>query len=137
MMLSFKEVAQYLANFSPETLSLVSRKITEAKAMAADGLTFEEVSTFLHGAIDDVMHSLANLDVAGKLKREVVLVMVTRLLEVLPTLPLPAWMGFLPAFLAQPVVRQFVMWFAGGVIESLYKRYINPLKFRLVPPPAA
>lgn len=140
MMLTFQKAADLLATFSPETLEYVSGKIAEAKKMAADGLTLEEVSDFLHGTIDEVMHALAEIastKLEGETKRQIVLAVVSRLLEVLPALALPGWLAWLPAFLARPLVRQMVLNFAGGVIESLYKLYIAPRMLRLVPPPAA
>jgi len=104
----------------------VQQFVTDARTLAADGLTLAEVAQLFQALIVLAVQAATQLTNAGAQKKDFVLQAVAYLYDAIaPSIPLPFFVQPF-RFLLRPHVRNLVLAIADGVIEVIYARLKAP-----------
>lgn len=98
--------------------------LASAQAKYADGLTLQEFGQLLTEFIGLAVDLARDLQNPGPEKKALVLTWIGIAFDTLvPLIPMPVWYRVFVPFV-RPVLRQLLLAFAGGMIETLYRNKV-------------
>lgn len=142
---SFSQTFALINNLSPEIGAAINRWIGKFEAVNADGVvTFAEIQSLVFDAQQDLMRLLVFVKLDGQQKKEIVLVVVGKLFDSIPLLPLPsylAWLEWIPGLRQRlrAAIKAEVLELVDLSIETVYQHWIAGPSLSVFPPvpPAA
>jgi hypothetical protein len=143
--MNYGQVFAWINDLSPDTGKAILELFDEFEALRADGsLSFNDIRAIVLGTQQTLMKLLGKLKVDGALKKEAVLVIVGKLYDSIPVVPLPGylrWLDWIPGLRGwlRARLRAELLDLVDYTVETVYQHWLAPPELNVFPPvqPAA